>query len=268
MLLAVSMVIGVIPAADISAQHDLPNGRVSFYPPSPVPIVSYSDFDNHINASAVLFNSPDIRGWTTYTLPLFATVQGYFLSDECLKDKSFIGWRSRSGTVYSDGASFYYEGLAPFVWNTPAFRYLLRLIPVFEGYNGCECCEDCEKFPCECCEDCGKAPNECKCICKKCDKDPCVCPRVLSVLYCPNCDNPNCQLPRVLGQILGNPTIGIFDALEILKAIVGMKGIVGDCVNALQAALILPTRPHENTPNIFDALEILKYIVGMNSLVK
>jgi hypothetical protein len=47
-----------------------------------------------------------------------------------------------------------------------------------------------------------------------------------------------------------------------------MSNRTADCGNALYAALIMPNRPQENTPNIFDALEVLKHIVGMQSLAE
>jgi hypothetical protein len=70
--------------------------------------------------------------------------------------------------------------------------------------------------------------------------------------------------PGVKGHVLGGEGIEIFDALEILKHIVGIDNKIDNCDNALQAALITDGE----TPTIFDALEILKHLIGMDSKVK
>jgi len=75
------------------------------------------------------------------------------------------------------------------------------------------------------------------------------------------------------GYILGNPDVTIFDALEILKHLVGMPGVITtgnenvSAESALNAALITPESQASGTPTIFDVLEVLKYLVGMPSLV-
>jgi hypothetical protein len=108
-------------------------------------------------------------------------------------------------------------------------------------------------------------------VCGDCGENPCECGTDLPIDPCDDCSL--CTLvsngetvPK--GRILGGEKPGIFDALEILKSIVGMSNRTADCGNALYAALIVPNRPQENTPNIFDALEVLKHIVGMTSLAE
>ena len=63
------------------------------------------------------------------------------------------------------------------------------------------------------------------------------------------------------GHVLGNLDITIFDALEILKYIVGIDNVIDNDAMALEAALIVS----DDVPGIFDVLEILKFIVGMPS---
>jgi hypothetical protein len=93
-----------------------------------------------------------------------------------------------------------------------------------------------------------------------------------------DCDKASCDICNedgtyfALGDVDGNGLVNIFDALEVLKSIVGMNSTInhGDKqVGARHAALIVPPSggvPRVN-PNIFDALEILKFIVGMNTPV-
>jgi len=68
------------------------------------------------------------------------------------------------------------------------------------------------------------------------------------------------------GRILGEDEPSIFDTLEILKALVGMKGAVTNCSNALNAALITEQSRASGVPSIFDALEVLKHLVGVTVL--
>ncbi|MCL2071025.1 MAG: hypothetical protein FWH07_02190 [Oscillospiraceae bacterium] len=98
--------------------------------------------------------------------------------------------------------------------------------------------------------------------CELCNESPCACPLN-------NCDCGNCNAPTAgkAGYILSGENATIFDALEILKSIVGMNSRINECSNALAAALIVEDRAVPNKPNIFDVLEILKYLVGMDSLV-
>jgi predicted secreted protein len=91
---------------------------------------------------------------------------------------------------------------------------------------------------------------------------------LLPIPACATCNLCKSGNPPVKGRVLGNTNSGIFDALEVLKSIVGMATVINDCGNALSAALIVPTRATPNVPNIFDALEVLKFIVGMTSLAE
>jgi hypothetical protein len=86
-----------------------------------------------------------------------------------------------------------------------------------------------------------------------------------SVVNCAICKICTSGNPSRKGRVLGKAEPDIFDALEIVKFIVGMDNALDKCGNALFAALITPTRPVPNVPTIFDALEIVKFIVGMDS---
>jgi hypothetical protein len=66
-----------------------------------------------------------------------------------------------------------------------------------------------------------------------------------------------------IGHILGNDEPTIFDALEILKYLVGIESVIDNCETAFKAALIVS----ETEPTIFDALEIIKYLVGMVNVI-
>jgi Leucine-rich repeat (LRR) protein len=69
-----------------------------------------------------------------------------------------------------------------------------------------------------------------------------------------------------LGQILQAGKISIFDALEILKYIVGIDNVIEKSEDALNASLITQRSRAKGKPAIFDALEILKHIVGITDL--
>ena len=66
------------------------------------------------------------------------------------------------------------------------------------------------------------------------------------------------------GHVLGNLDITIFDALEILKYIVGIDNVIDNDAIALEAALIVS----DDVPGIFDVLEVLKYLVNMDGVLK
>ncbi|MCL2070813.1 MAG: leucine-rich repeat domain-containing protein [Oscillospiraceae bacterium] len=66
------------------------------------------------------------------------------------------------------------------------------------------------------------------------------------------------------GHVLGNLDITIFDALEILKYIVGIDNVIDNDAMALEAALIVS----DDVPGIFDVLEILKFLVGIDGILK
>ncbi|MCL2070929.1 MAG: hypothetical protein FWH07_01705 [Oscillospiraceae bacterium] len=76
----------------------------------------------------------------------------------------------------------------------------------------------------------------------------------------------------MLGRIIDadtEPTI--FDALEILKFLVGMDGVIKDGgreSRAWKAALITEQSQIRGEPDIFDVLEVLKYLVGMPGRVE
>ena len=73
-----------------------------------------------------------------------------------------------------------------------------------------------------------------------------------------------------LGRILGAQQITIADALELLKYLANMDGIIKKCgkdSTAWDAALITPASQREGNPSIADVLEILKALAGMESLV-
>ncbi|MCL2071602.1 MAG: RICIN domain-containing protein [Oscillospiraceae bacterium] len=76
-------------------------------------------------------------------------------------------------------------------------------------------------------------------------------------------------LDFIPGRVLSNDTEPtIFDALEILKHLVGMDGVIksgGRDSRAWNAALITEDSKLRGEPTIFDVLEILKYLVGINT---
>ncbi|MCL2070857.1 MAG: WG repeat-containing protein [Oscillospiraceae bacterium] len=99
------------------------------------------------------------------------------------------------------------------------------------------------------------------------DEEPC---------YCNRADCDVCSDDRqwfALGSIRGSnggTAIDIFDALEILKYIVGMDSVITNSPHweaSMRAAIISEAGGISGRPTIFCVLEILKYIVGMNSRV-
>ena len=85
--------------------------------------------------------------------------------------------------------------------------------------------------------------------------------------YCDVCLLCVSNKPLGKGQIIGSDTPTIFDALEILKHIVGMDSEIAKCGNAREAALITAESKATGEPTIFDVLEILKCIVGMDNAI-
>ncbi|MCL2037155.1 MAG: hypothetical protein FWG83_07235 [Oscillospiraceae bacterium] len=101
---------------------------------------------------------------------------------------------------------------------------------------------------------CGKNPCQTPEVCSPTDRVPCSC-----------CAADNIYVGKT-GHILANETVTIFDALEVLKALVGMDGAIARCGNAKNASRITKeTRAANSNPTIFDVLEILKKLVGMDN---
>ncbi|MCL1866437.1 MAG: hypothetical protein FWF82_03400, partial [Oscillospiraceae bacterium] len=73
--------------------------------------------------------------------------------------------------------------------------------------------------------------------------------------------------PRRLGDVIGNGSVTISDALEVLKYLAKLTSEL-DNPESLNAALILPASQKSKIPTINDALEILKYLAKLESLVK
>jgi hypothetical protein len=165
---------------------------------------------------------------------------------------------------------YVHEEINVLPFETVVFRGISIVESCFASCGDCETCNHtctnkciCTICICSCknkaCHDCGTCAT-CKPNTITLPADPCktcdLCKKLTA--------NPNA--PR-FGRILGkeaHPTI--FDALEVLKKLVGMESAVDKCGNALYASLIVETRPTPKTPTIFDALEILKHLVGMTVL--
>jgi endoglucanase len=71
--------------------------------------------------------------------------------------------------------------------------------------------------------------------------------------------------PILLGDVDGNGTVTITDALEILMYLAGMESDVSKGGRHLQAAMILDASVTAGKPSISDALEILMFLAGMES---
>jgi hypothetical protein len=107
--------------------------------------------------------------------------------------------------------------------------------------------------------------GECDCRCCKCDGYcygfPIVTP--------PVCDNyipaepPTVEVDFTLGHVRGNITIGIEDALTILRWLVGLPSVIEEGNSAWHSARITGG----NEPTINDALQILRWLVGLDNLI-
>ena len=75
------------------------------------------------------------------------------------------------------------------------------------------------------------------------------------------------QQEVLFGHIRDELQITIFDALEVLKYLVGMDGIVKNTERGLAASLITEQSKVAGEPSIFDVLEILKFLVGMPGIL-
>ena len=71
----------------------------------------------------------------------------------------------------------------------------------------------------------------------------------------------------VIGHIKGGSSVGVSDALEVLKDIVGMDNAIDKCEQSRSAALITKAAIVKGEPSVSDALEILKKIVSMPNLI-
>ncbi|MCL2071413.1 MAG: lectin like domain-containing protein [Oscillospiraceae bacterium] len=125
--------------------------------------------------------------------------------------------------------------------------------------SGCNCCPDCKKRVCTCCPvpGCGRT-SPCATRCRT-HADCCNCCGACG--YCKRGGTAVLASGRIRGTV-GSPTI--FDALEILKYIVGLDSMA-DCENAGNAALITAYSQRVGKPDIYDALEILKHLSGMDN---
>ena len=133
------------------------------------------------------------------------------------------------------------------------------------GECGCEVCFPpnglCGDMYCNACYACEEGEGDTKCFKFNCE-------------FC-NPENQWFALGSIRGEFKpdGTPDIGIFDALEILKFIVGMNNVIengNENISSEEARRVasLGTSGRESgNPDIFCVLEVLKYIVGMNSVV-
>jgi hypothetical protein len=86
---------------------------------------------------------------------------------------------------------------------------------------------------------------------------------VLPPQHCCGCPGQHTIIIVFPGRVMGNETIGINDALAILRFLVNLPSIINDCDGAYRAALIVSA----DTPSINDALQILRYLVGLSSVL-
>jgi hypothetical protein len=90
----------------------------------------------------------------------------------------------------------------------------------------------------------------------------------VSLPVCGDCSHCNSRrLPRT-GYVLGNNSIGIMDALEILKYLVNMDNAIDVCDYSRFAAQIVACALSDEDPTIMDVLEILKHLVSMDGVLK
>ena len=69
------------------------------------------------------------------------------------------------------------------------------------------------------------------------------------------------------GNVTGKGGIGVADALEILKKIVGLDSLIDKCERAREAALITELSQNSGVVSVSDALEILKYMVMIDNRI-
>jgi hypothetical protein len=67
------------------------------------------------------------------------------------------------------------------------------------------------------------------------------------------------ELDYLPGDVNGDGEVGIDDALQILRYLIGLSSILDDCENAVRAALIVS----DDIPQVGDALQILRYLIGL-----
>ena len=115
-------------------------------------------------------------------------------------------------------------------------------------------CNNCGEI---CCDYCDNGTTQCA--------DP-VCRFCYPEELCGTCNICKSGQAPTPGYVLGNDTINIADALEILKYMVRLSSVVDKCNNSFKAAMVISVPPM--TPNTADALEILKFIVGMKSVIQ
>jgi len=128
-------------------------------------------------------------------------------------------------------------------------------VPCFDcGQCGCEECFRSNNGDCMNCNDCCPPTVECG--------------KYYKCGYCNVCKPVLPPFIPKYGYILGNKTVGIGDALEVLKYLANMKSEISKSnARAWNAAIITPASKKAGKPGIGDALEILKALAGMKSLV-
>jgi hypothetical protein len=76
-----------------------------------------------------------------------------------------------------------------------------------------------------------------------------------------------CDGDCLIGDVDNNGVVSIIDALEILKYLAGIDGILDNSNAAVNHALILPSSRENGSPVIGDVLEILKALADIPSIV-
>ena len=159
----------------------------------------------------------------------------------------------------------------------------LTFAMTFPATGDYECdCELCEEPECGLCLDdeceCPLCPGPCECepippppVCEhdftaqsKCGETVCGVDEDCGEVY--DCGLATCMHFEV-GDVDGDGTLGIMDALEILKFLAGISNKIETVPSAFDAAMIV-TAPAENAaPGIMDALEILKSLAGIANVI-
>ena len=122
------------------------------------------------------------------------------------------------------------------------------------------------QIPVRICSMCEVSDDNCACeqnmVCGMCVRASQDC-RCGSPIECISCFLVECECNKFfLGDVTGTGTVGIADALQILRYTIGLSNTLDGCEKAFGAALIIS----DETPCIADALQILRHSVGLPSV--
>jgi hypothetical protein len=135
-------------------------------------------------------------------------------------------------------------------------------------------CNDCGLLACKVCNPCVTCAGICG---QSCDHRNCE--KLVLCGTCANCRGDDCKCglctriaefpdAPVKGRLLGKAEPDIFDALEIVRYVIGIENVIEKCDITRAAAQITAKSISNDEITIFDALEIVRFVLGMENEIE